>query len=81
MIEIIINLTWILREQTVRSQMFVEYGLGQMKLEIEHRKSSDGSDKDYTQYLEDFLSTQRYPFLTTVTIGNWADSDLRTMAA
>jgi hypothetical protein len=88
MVDNYINLAWILREDSLnRSKQFIEYGLGQQKLIIEHRKEEmkkrgikDAEDDPSIKALEDWINSQRYTFLTTVNIGQWAGMDTRKMA-
>ena len=42
MVDTHITLAWILKDPPERSRRFIFYGLGQVKLDIEHRKSSLG---------------------------------------
>ncbi|SRR5260370_12900418 len=50
MADVRISLEWILGSPDERAQRFIEYGLGQMKLEMEHRKAVlDPSDPDPDQ--------------------------------
>lgn len=88
MVDNYINLAWIFHRETLeRSKRFIEYGLGQQKLVIEHRKQEliksgvKNVDKEPSIVaLEDWVNSQRYTFLTTVNVGQWADMDTRKMA-
>lgn len=86
MADVYISLAWILGDPTDRSKKYIMYGLGQTKLQIEHRKAqieSDGEDpsKDpLIEAMERWSSSQRYPFLTEVNIGSWSGLDTRQMA-
>lgn len=88
MIDNYINLAWILHKDSLnRSKKFIEYGLGQQKLILEHRKKEltkrgvKKVDEDpLIRMLENWANSQRYTFLTTVNVGQWADMDTRKMA-
>ena len=81
-----ITLAWILRDPVDRARKFIMYGLGQEKLNQEHRKAqleAERADPDTDLLLkasEDWLNSHRYTFLTEVNVGNWAGIDTRTMA-
>lgn len=81
-----INLAWILISPKERSKEFILHGLGQMKLNLEHRKKqieSDGQDanKDkLIEFEENFINSQRYTFLTEVNLGSWSGKSMRAMA-
>lgn len=78
--EVLINLTWILLDPAARATLFIEYGLGQLKLELEHRRSAFGPTDAYSQALEHALSQHQYPSLTVVNVGAWSSLDMRSMA-
>lgn len=86
MIDVYINLAWISIEPKDRSQKFILYGLGQQKLNLEHRRqqlSADGFDpKDdpLIKVIENWINSQRYEFLVDVDVGSWSGIDVRTMA-
>jgi hypothetical protein len=86
MVDNYINLAWILSDPLERARKFILYGLGQEKLQIEHRKAQlarDGKDVNsdpLVQHREDWLNSQKYSFLTEVTIGSWSGIDTRKMA-
>lgn len=86
MVDNYINLAWIVMKPLERSQKFILHGLGQAKLQIEHRKKQledDGleSNKDpLVEATENWINTQRYTFLTEVNIGSWSGLNTRTMA-
>ena len=81
-----INLAWILKKPNQHSEEFITHGLGQLKLELEHRKrkmEEDGisvTDNTYIQDEEDFINSQRYSFLTEVNLGSWSGNSTRKMA-
>jgi len=86
MIDNYINLAWIFGDPLDRSRKFILYGLGQEKLQIEHYKSqlqADGRNEDNDPVVksrESWINSQRYTFLTEVSIGSWSGIDTRTMA-
>jgi len=84
MVDNYITLAWILKDPEERSQKFISYGLGQEKLQIEHRKArlkgKDNKEDPLIQIKEDWLNTQHYSFLTEVNIGSWSGLATRQMA-
>lgn len=83
-----INLAWILHTDTLnRSKKFIEHGLGQQKLVVEHHKEEmkkrgvkDIENEPLIKAHENWINSQRYTFLTTVSVGQWAEMDTRKMA-
>lgn len=86
MADVYITLAWIIEQPEERAQRFIHYGLGQQKLNLEHRKKQaekDGKnpeDDRYIKAMEGWINTQRYTFLTEVDVGNWAGKTTRQMA-
>lgn len=86
MIDCYINIAWILREPLERSRKFIEYGLGQLKLQLEHRRKQleqDGRDPEkdpLVQAHENWIKGQKFEFLLEVDVGNWSGMDVRRMA-
>jgi len=88
MVDNYINLAWILKQDTLeRAKKFIEHGLGQQKLVIEHRKQElkrkgikDIDNEPLVKMSEEWINSQRYTFLTTVNVGNWAGIAMRKMA-
>ncbi len=82
----LINMKWIIGDISTRSDRFIKYGLGQEKLNIEHRKAQllkDGYDPysdPLIQAQERWLSTFRFPMLTDVDLGSWSGRSVRQMA-
>lgn len=81
-----ITLAWIFGDPVVRARRFIEYGLGQEKLQIELLRESIADEDDVpTRRLiearESWVNSQQYLFLTEVNVGSWSGSDTRTMAA
>lgn len=82
-----ISLAWILDDPLERSRKFILYGLGQAKLEIEHKKAQlaaagvvDVDNDPGVQQMEEWLNSQRHAFLTEVNVGSWSDKTTRQMA-
>lgn len=82
----LINIKWILGDVSGRSDRFIKYGLGQEKLNIEHRKvqlKNDGIDPQtdpVIQAQERWLATFRFPMITDVDLGHWSGIPARQMA-
>ena len=81
-----ISLGWILCDPVDRAQKFIQYGLGQEKLEIEHLKARaveagrKPEDDPLIAAKYEWLNEQRYEFLTEVNVGSWSGIDTRRMA-
>jgi len=81
-----ISLSWILKDPLERSRKFVIHGLGQAKLQIEHRKAqiegreSTTEEKMLIDASEAWINSQRFTFLTEVNIGSWSGISTRQMA-
>jgi hypothetical protein len=86
MADVRISLDWILGSPNVRATRYIEYGLGQMKLEMEHRKAvvdKDNPDQEQQlliEYEQAWIDEQRFHFLTTVDLGAWSGITTRAMA-
>lgn len=86
MADVHISLAWISQDPTQRSQSFVGYGLGQVKLQIERHKQTwpdeppDDQEKAMVGFLERWLDSQRYSFFTEVNVGSWSQKSVRDMA-
>ena len=86
MADVYISLAWINKDKLDRAQKFIIYGLGQEKLQLEHRKSLI-QDRDPTkaeeqliEASEHWINSQRYTFLTDVDVGSWSGLSTRAMA-
>ena len=86
MVDIYINLCWISKDPLPRSQKFLQHGLGEWKLSLEHRKEQlrrDGKNPDHDELIknnESLLNSQRYTFLINVDLGHWAEMNTRKLA-
>jgi hypothetical protein len=86
MADVYITLAWVLKDPLERSRKFVLYGLGQAKLQLEHRKAQIG-DREPTpeermliEASEAWINSQRFGFLTEVNVGSWSGIPTRQMA-
>ncbi|KAF0208116.1 MAG: hypothetical protein FD171_1273 [Actinobacteria bacterium] len=87
MADVHITLAWILEHPKVRSRQFIHYGLGQAKLDIEKRKTrlaasehTEADEESFVEFLESWVDSQRYAFLTEVNVGSWSGASTRQMA-
>ena len=81
-----ISLAWVLKDPLERSRKFVLYGLGQAKLQLEHRKAQiddrepTSEEKMMIEASEAWINSQRFTFLTEVNVGSWSGISTRQMA-
>lgn len=81
-----INIAWLLLDPTERCRKFILFGLGQAKLELEHRRSQIGTRKPTTQEAamleagEAWIDKQRIGWLLDVDLGKWSGQSVRQMA-
>lgn len=86
MTEVIITIAWILEKPDDRAKMYIHYGLGQVKLDLERRKSQldpdnpDPAQQQEVDVREAWVEQQRWPFLTEVNLGSWSEISVRKMA-
>jgi len=86
MVDNFINIAWIFGDALEKSRKYILYGLGQEKLQLEHLKvqiKNAGQNPDEVEEVkvrEKWINSQRYTFLTEVTIGSWSGIDTRKMA-
>lgn len=86
MADVFISLAWVLKDPLERSRKFVLYGLGQAKLQLEHRKAQIADreptpeEKMLIDASEAWINSQRFTFLTEVNIGSWSGIPTRQMA-
>ena len=86
MADVYISLAWVLKDPIDRSRRFVLYGLGQAKLQLEHRKAQIGDteptpeEKMLIEESEAWINSQRFTFLTEVNVGSWSGIPTRQMA-
>lgn len=81
-----INFAWILKDPLLRSRKFIYFGLGQAKLQLEHRKVSiqdrepSEDEKMLIEATEGWINEQRLTFLTEVSFKSWSEISVRQMA-
>ena len=86
MADVHINVAWLLLDSAERCLKFISFGLGQAKLELEHRRAEIGDRAPTTEEaailgaLEGWIETQRACFLQDVYLGKWAGLSVREMA-
>jgi len=86
MADVHITIVWILREPKTRSRKYICYGLGQQKLQLEHKKSEVSSrsaidgEMEWINAVENWIEEQRATFLTEVNLGSWSGLNTRAMA-
>lgn len=91
MADVYINLAWIFNEpgeSLERAQKFIYFGLGQEKLQLEHRRAEieiagrepSTEEKTSMEAVESWIDGQRYSFLTEVNVGSWSELSTRKMA-
>jgi hypothetical protein len=86
MVDLHITISWILLEPEKRAQQYIAYGLGQVKLLIEHLKATalegqlDTQTEETVAALEEWHNSQRLTFLTEVNVGSWSGLSTRKMA-
>ncbi len=86
MVDVHITIAWLMEEPFDRCLKFVEYGLGQEKLQIEHFKAKlikegkDPEENEQIQALENNINAQKYTFLLPVELGSWSGKSTRDMA-
>lgn len=91
MADVYISLAWILEDPSQsheRAQKYIYFGLGQEKLQLEHRRAEieeegrqpSGEECQGLEAAEGWINAQRYAFLTEVNVGNWSGRTVREMA-
>jgi len=88
MTDVHITLSWILLDAKTRARQYIDHGLGQAVLELEHRKKRlESADEDSKEMLKQVIQTQeawinaqRWHFLVEVNIGAWSGKTAREMA-
>ncbi|MFZ1140380.1 MAG: DUF5677 domain-containing protein [Candidatus Sulfotelmatobacter sp.] len=88
MTDVHITLSWILLDPKTRARQYIDHGLGQAVLELEHRKKwldsfPEHSKEDMNQMVlayEAWINTQRWSFLVEVNVGAWSGKTTREMA-
>lgn len=81
-----INIAWLLLDPVERCRKFILFGLGQAKLELEHRRAQIGARNptpEETAMLEAgqrWIDGQRIGWLLDVDLGKWSSLSVRQMA-
>ncbi len=81
-----INVAWLLIDPVERCRKFILFGLGQAKLELEHRRAQIGAREPTPQeaaMLEAgqwWIDSQRIGWLLDVDLGKWSNLSVRQMA-
>ena len=85
-----ITIAWILTSPVENARKYIDYGLGQTKLMIEHyqtalEREDDPDDRESMRSMIDahssWLDNQHFSFLQDVNVGAWAGISTRKMAA
>lgn len=85
-VDVFINLSWILKSPDDRSRMFIEYGLGQAVLQNEHRKAwllergASVEDDLIYEATAAWIWAQKVTHTVDVNIGAWSETNTRRMA-
>lgn len=87
MADIYITLCWIFEDPKTRAMSFIENGIGDIKLEVEHRKKhiketgeKDPQELKLIEIYEDWISSQRHKDMVEVNLANWSGITTRKMA-
>lgn len=88
MTDVHITASWIMLEPATRSKQYIEHGLGQGVLSVEHRKASierahDDDKQDIENAIkaeEAWINIQKWNFLVDVNVGSWSGKTTRVMA-
>lgn len=86
MVDGYITLSWIFQDPLERSRKFILYGLGQEKLNLEHRRNQlkkqgvDPDEDEGVKIKEMWINSQQFTFLTEVNVGSWSGKTPREMA-
>lgn len=86
MADVFINLAWVCQKPDERSKKFILHGLGQAKLEVEHRRENlttqnlSSQEAEIIEATEDWINEQRATFLTDINLGSWSGLSTRKMA-
>lgn len=84
--DVYINISWLLLDPAERCSKFILFGLGQAKLELEHRRAQIGTREPSAQEQaildasEQWIDRQRINWLLDVDLGKWSSLTVRQMA-
>ena len=86
MADVYINIAWLLLDPIERCRKFILFGLGQSKLELEHRRAQIGTreptpeEASMLEAGERWIDGQRIGWLIDVDLGKWSSLSVRQMA-
>ncbi len=88
MTDVHITIAWILLDPRTRARQYINHGLGQAVLALEHRKKDmERADAESKEKLDKFISAeeawinaQKFSFLVDVNIGAWSGKTARQMS-
>ena len=88
MTDVHITLSWILLDSRTRARQYIDHGLGQAVLALEHRKKemeqvTDDSKEELGEIIaaeEGWINAQKWSFLVDVNVGSWSGKTTRQMA-
>jgi len=87
MADIYITLCWILQDPQIRAMNFIEDGIGDIKLEVEHRKKriektgeKAPQEQKMIELYEGWIGSQRHAAMVEVNLANWSGITTRKMA-
>lgn len=86
MADVFINMAWLLNDPVERCRKFIVFGLGQAKLELEHRRAQIGAreptpqERVVLEASERWIDSQRIGWLLDVDLGKWSSLSVRQMA-
>ena len=86
MADVYINVAWLLLQPVERCRKFILFGLGQAKLELEHRRAQIGGREPTPEEAEileagqHWIDRQRTGWLLDVDLGKWSSLSVRQMA-
>lgn len=81
-----INVAWLLLDPDERCRKFILFGLGQAKLDLEHRRAQIGAREPTMEEnaalvaMEQWIEVQRITWLIDVDLGKWSSLSVRQMA-
>lgn len=86
MADVHINIAWLILDPPPRCLKYIAFGLGQAKLELEHRRAEIGTrtptpeEAAMLNAREAWINLQRATFLQDVDLGKWSGLSVRQMA-
>lgn len=86
MTDVYINVAWLLLDPVERCRKFILFGLGQAKLELEHRRAQIGAREPtpeeaiMLEVCQSWIDDQRLDLFLDVDLGKWSNLSVRQMA-